>query len=295
MLRAILSVITLLPAAVCVATPAAPAPTESETLLLSDPGLPDEWKTWQWNKTPVALSPDQDFPAAVAAGEGAVRRSLCLRIRWPDDQYRSLLLEPAAPQEPIPYQVREVGVWVKGAGSAHLLDVRFTDANGKEARLPLGALNFEEWRRLSAAVPAEWAQPLTLRSLSISTGAPRRAGTTPIYLGPLEAHINAGAPLAATEEGARLTLKADAPDGILPDEPRARLYLSVRWWRAGRHRLQVRHTLVNWEGRTQKLTPISAEFAWNWSRKVEIPTPAYGPYWYRAEVRDDAGRVLKTE
>lgn len=81
-------------------------------------------------------------------------RVLGVRVDFLRRGYHSFTIRPVRPI-PIEGITRTVSVWVAGRNSGHQLSVIVRDMNGRDHSIYMGDLNFQGWRQLTAAIPAQ--------------------------------------------------------------------------------------------------------------------------------------------
>ena len=163
------------------ALPLSPAPVKVQTVpavvpvgvsrVVSDLNLPGEWRVPPRNQDGGSLSLTMAFPADVKTDLDTMRQSLQVGIHFPGsgapNGFNVFQVEPIR-SLPVPFQLLEVHLWLKGTGTRHNFDLLFTDADGKSVNLSPtpDRLDFVGWRQVSAKIPADWLQPLTFHGIA---------------------------------------------------------------------------------------------------------------------------------
>lgn len=177
---------------------AEPAP---ETRTLSDLNLPGEWIADQWNKAQGRVGVRPEFPAGLAIPGGATEgSSLGIKINFvggSPNAFEFFSIHPGATQELIPFKVLNASIWIKGSGRGQYMELHFTDATGQDVKVGVGQMDFADWRKVSAPIPASWAQPLTFKSLTFHNWHMPEPADITIYATRLEVTVDTAQPLNA--------------------------------------------------------------------------------------------------
>ncbi|HET8718973.1 MAG TPA: phosphodiester glycosidase family protein [Nocardioidaceae bacterium] len=101
----------------------------------------------------------------VRARKGRAGKALALRYTLRGAGERSAYLSATTPIR-LPARARRIGLWVRGDGHGGWLRMNLADASGARATVNLASrVTWKGWRFLTVAVPAELAQPLSLREV----------------------------------------------------------------------------------------------------------------------------------
>lgn len=256
-----------------------------EVRLLSDLASPLEWKAYQWNKAPGAVTASDSFPEALRTAEGEPRRSLAAAVDWPaGPDFCFFSIVPAVPLPPIAFSASAVSVWVRGSGTGHGLEAHFKDAAGKDVKVSLGAADFGDWRKLRAKIPASAAQPLTFDSLTLHNWGLVGPDRVTVCFARLEVTVDPAKELVKLDGTPTLTVQTTATDGLVDDEGKTVLRLGMTAWQPQKATLTLRQALRDWSGQVIPLPEVTFELTGNWKQEVPIVLPRFGPYLYRADV-----------
>ena len=254
-----------------------------ETRPLADLDMPGAWVPAQWNSAALRVALERELPPPAPADPDA--RSLAADVRWPaGSDFRFANLEPHPKPAPIPFRVLSLGLWVKGSGTAHSLEAHFADANGKDVKVGMGDLRSTDWRRLTARVPDDSAQPLTLRSLTLHNWNARGAAETRLLLAGLDASVDTAQRLVPGPDVPALTVANECENGLTPASGRASVLLRVSSWDAPAGPLEVRWRLSDWKGKSVLADKAPITLAGRWSKRVDVALPAFGAYTCTVEI-----------
>lgn len=171
------------------------ARAEEATRTISDMNTPGEWVEYQWNGAKGRLAVRPEFPAELK-GKGGEETSLGVKTVWPGGEgMKFCSIVPANPaQTEVPFKLLRVSLWVKGSGTGHNGEIHFT-ANGQE-KGPDGKpykiafktpITWTDWRRVEFEIPADWQQPLAIKSVTVHSWGRPEPGETTTYFTRLEA------------------------------------------------------------------------------------------------------------
>jgi hypothetical protein len=133
-----------------------------------DLGTTGAWKACQWNKASGKIEISGEFPEELKA-KGS---SLCLKVYWAGGEGMRFFSVVPAKQDPLKAKVSKASIWVKGSGNSRYVELHFLangqekDAGGKFYKIGMGQMNFTDWRKLETQIPADWPQPLTIKSVT---------------------------------------------------------------------------------------------------------------------------------
>ncbi len=152
---------------------------------VTDFNVPGEWKPYQWNKATGKISVRPEFPDELK-GKGDEETSLGLKISWPGGEGMRFFTIVPEKQVTIPFKVSKGSIWIKGTSNGRYLELHFLangqekDDKGKLYKLGgPGAFNFDNWRKHEFTIPADWPQPLTIKSVTFHDwGCPQPAEDT---------------------------------------------------------------------------------------------------------------------
>ncbi len=152
---------------------------------VTDFNTPGEWVTYQYNKAQGKISVRPEFPDTLK-GKGDEETSLGLKINWPGGEgMRFFTVTPANPVT-IPFKVTKGSIWIKGSPNGRYLELHFLangqdkDAKGNVYKLGgPGKISFSDWKKHEFTIPADWPQPLTIKSVTFHDwGCPQPAEDT---------------------------------------------------------------------------------------------------------------------
>jgi len=158
---------------------------------ISDFNGPGEWTAYQWNKAQGKIESAPEFPQELK-GKGDKENSLGVKISWPGGEGMRFFSIVQAKPEALSFKPAKAGLWVKGSGSNRYVELHFLangqekDANGKPYKIGLGQMNYTDWRKVEAAIPPDWPQPLTIKTLTFHDWNLPQAVEDTIYVTRLE-------------------------------------------------------------------------------------------------------------
>ena len=160
------------------------------TRTISDMNTPGEWVDYQYSSAKGRLAVRPEFPGALK-GKGGEETSLGVKTTWPGGEgMKFCSIVPANPaQTAVPFRLLKISLWVKGAGTGHHGEIHFTangqekGADGKAYKVALKEpISWTEWRKVECDIPADWPQPLAVKSITLhSWGRPEPAETTTYF------------------------------------------------------------------------------------------------------------------
>lgn len=181
-----------------------PQPISGTARTVSDMNLPGEWRIPPKNTGGGSLSMTDAFPAEIKTDAQVIRQSLQVGIKFPGanaaNAFNVFQVEPVR-NLPVPYQLIEVRLWLKGTGTRHSFDLLFSDADGKNVNLKPSPerLDFEGWRQVTAKVPADSLQPLTFRGIGFYSWGIKEPADLAIGMSRLEFVIDPKHPVKQEE------------------------------------------------------------------------------------------------
>jgi hypothetical protein len=206
-------------------------------------------------------------------------------VDWPaGPNFCFFSIVPTTPLPPIAFHALALSVWVRGSGTGHGLEAHFKDAEGKDVKIALGALDFSDWRKLRAKIPATFAQPLTFDSLTLHNWGLVGPERVTVCFARLEVTVDPSKELVKLDGTPMLTLQTSATDGLVDAQGRTTLRLGMTAWQPQKTSLILRHRLRDWSGQVTALPEVSFELSSSWRQEVPITLPRFGPYLYSAEV-----------
>jgi hypothetical protein len=267
----------------------APVAHAQQTVSWSDFVLPAEWSVDAWSRAGAGLEPTADVPPAVTP---APRGSLLVHTSWgAGGDFRWMALNPAA-TDPIPWRIRAVSLWVKGAGTKHGLNLVLKDAAGKETKCGLGDVNFTGWRQLKAQVPGGGIAGGSIGALIFDNWEQRGTASFDIGLSRLELLCDAP-DKGAVAPAPTLRLMAEGPNGLLPTDGPSRGWARVTSWTAEPRHFELKGRLVDWDGKATELAPQTIEAQGVVAMAVPIEAPAFGAFHWEATLSADGQPVAK--
>ncbi|MCL2191787.1 MAG: flagellar filament outer layer protein FlaA [Treponema sp.] len=96
-------------------------------------------------RQPIAAEEGMDIPDEHVLG---------VRVDFLRRGYHNFTIRPIRPI-PIEGVTKTVSVWVAGRNANHVLNVLVRDMRGRTHEIRMGTLNFQGWRRLTAAIPPQ--------------------------------------------------------------------------------------------------------------------------------------------
>jgi hypothetical protein len=190
----------------------APAPTQTEPVVvptgiartISDMNFPGEWRIPPKNQNGGSLSLTDAFPSELKTAPDMIRQSVQVNIQFPGSAaangFNSFQVEPNQ-NLPVPFQLIEARLWLKGTGTRHTFDLLFTDADGKNVNLTPkpGRLEFDGWQQVTAQVPADCLQPLIFRGIEFYSWGIKEPANLAIGMSRLEFVIDPQHPIKREE------------------------------------------------------------------------------------------------
>ena len=177
---------------------------------VGDPGRAGSWKAYQWNKAPGAVSVRDDFPKQIKPAVGRSGRSLKAEISFAaGSEFQFFQLHPAEPPKS-DGRLLAAGCWLKGPASEHYIEFYFTDAKGESVKVAPSPsrLRFGGWRRVSARVPAKWAQPVRFKGIGFHNYGLGAAARIEVGLAEPDLRVASEAEIAAAAKQAAAGRKA---------------------------------------------------------------------------------------
>ncbi len=184
-----------------VALVAASLGAQETTHTLTDLNQAGEWTSYAWSKAPNTVAVVPEFPEALKGlGEPG---ALQVKVTWPGGEgFAFSTVVPSAPAAlTIPYRVSKASLWIKGSGTGHYVELHFLangqekSAEGKEYKLGLGQMTYDTWQKCEAVIPADWPQPLTVKSIAMHNWSVPMAGEATCHFTRLEVTGDPGQPL----------------------------------------------------------------------------------------------------
>ncbi len=240
---------------------------------LDDFGLPGAWQVYEWNSAPGSLGVVRDGPPE-APNAAAIEVS----IQWPqDDEFRFFSLTQAMGRGAIPFRLTEVGLWVRGGGDGHHMELHFTDGSGADGKVGLGSLTFVGWQRLQAAIPPEIPQPITLKGLTWhSWGMTGAGGPATVALAQVEGVIEDSDRLVEGELPPQLLVSTARPHGLADAAGVCELSLRVLRWETAPQSYDL---VVSWaDGDTETEERHTLTVAEESSLALPVRLPRYGAF-----------------
>jgi hypothetical protein len=146
----------------------------AEETVVSDATTIDDWKPFQWNKTPLTLENSEDYPPEAKVSEGGKKGSIAAKMSWTGGEFKFSSLKMKAPVA-LPAETGAMSIWVKGTGTAHSVELHFTDAEGREKddndrylKIIVGDLRSQDWQHFSKTIPSDWKQPLIFQGVTFT-------------------------------------------------------------------------------------------------------------------------------
>ncbi len=136
----------------------------------SDFNVAGDWTAYQWNKAQGKLESSAELPAELKGKDKS--GSLCLKISWPGGEGMRFFSIVQSKPAPLPAKLSKASIWMKSSGSNRYVELHFLangqekDSAGKPYKISMGQMNFTDWKKLEAAIPSDWPQPLTIKSLT---------------------------------------------------------------------------------------------------------------------------------
>lgn len=136
----------------------------------NDFNIAGDWTAYQWNKAQGKIETSADMPAELKGKDKT--GSLCIKISWPGGEGMRFFSVVQSKPSTLAAKISKASIWVKGSGNSRYIELHFLangqekDANGKPYKVGLGQLNFNDWKKLEVSIPADWPQPLTIKSLT---------------------------------------------------------------------------------------------------------------------------------
>ncbi|MES2461341.1 MAG: hypothetical protein V4671_12225 [Armatimonadota bacterium] len=171
---------------------------------VSDMNLPGEWRVPLKNQGGGSLSMSTAFPDGIKADPDVLRQSLQINIRFPGSEapngFNTFQVEPIR-NIPVPYQLIETRLWLKGTGTRHNIELMFSDADGKNVNLSptQSRLDFDGWQQVTAKVPADSLQPLTFRGIGFYSWGIKEPANLAVGVSRLEFVIDPKRPVKREE------------------------------------------------------------------------------------------------
>jgi hypothetical protein len=277
------SVVPLLTLLLCGAFPGPCKALGQEVRLLSDFSDAAAWRPDQWNKAAGTVAASDSFPEVLRTREQEPRKSLALAVDWPTGAAFSFFtVTPVAEQPPIPFAVQQVSLWMRGSGTGHGAEVHFADAKGQDVKVGLGALDFTDWRKLRAKIPASFAQPLRFRCVTLHNWGLTGPESVTVWITRLEVVVDSAKPLMALDGKPTLKVQSNAMEGVVAEEGSATLSLSLQAWQPAATSYELRQTLTDWQGKATTLPTLAVELTGPWQQSVPVKLERFGPYSYEA-------------
>lgn len=180
---------------------------------LTDMNLPGEWVPYQYNKAAGKLAVRPEFPE-ILKGKGDTESALGVKIDWPGGEAMSFFsVVPANKQAlTIPFKVLKASLWVKGSGFGDFVEMHFVgpggvdkDPKGKAMKVGLGKMSFADWQKCEIVIPADWPQPLTVKSVTCHNWGLQQPGASTVYFTRLEVTIDSSQSLGTEAAPAKST------------------------------------------------------------------------------------------
>lgn len=257
----------------CLATPSLAA---ERTVPLGNLGLFGAWRVYEWNSAPGTMQLVDDAPPT--STEGPVERSLEATIDWPrDDEFRFFSLTQVMGRGPIPFRLLEVRVWVRGSGDGHHMELHFTDGEGKDGKVGLGALTFEGWQQLSAPIPAEVPQPITVKGLTWhSWGMTGAGGPATVAVAQLEGIVDDSTPVGPSDLAPQLLVSTARPHGLADADGVCELSVRVLRWETAPRSYDLAVSLADGDTETKERHTLTV--AEEGSLNLPVRLPRYGTF-----------------
>jgi hypothetical protein len=164
-----------------------------ETHVVADMTNSDDYKVHQYNNASMEVEPADEIPT-IEGGEGP-KKSLKVKVNWPGgDEFHFAVLE--IKNGLVPFECDSLGIWVKGSGTRHAIEIAFKGADGTGGKVVVGSGSSTEWTFLAKPLPSEVQQPITVQSVNIQDWDDKNAGETICYYSRLEAGIDSNKPLS---------------------------------------------------------------------------------------------------
>ena len=166
----------------------------AETIKVADLGTAGEWELYKWNKAQGKISVSPEMPEALKIK--GLKGTLEMKISWPGGE--GMRFFSVVPTKPVAVNAKasKASIWIKGSPNLRYLEIHFLangqekDASGKQYKISLGQLNFDNWKQMEAAIPADWPMPLMVKSLTLHDWKQPQPAEDTIYAGGLELRTN---------------------------------------------------------------------------------------------------------
>jgi hypothetical protein len=172
--------------------------------IVSDMNLPGEWRVAPSTLVGGALAISEQFPSEVTTDVDAARRALKVNIKFPGSAagytLQTFQIEPLQ-NLPVPFQLLEVRLWLRGTGTSHNVELHFSDGDGKRVNIGTtpGKLDFSDWKQVTVKIPADWQQPLTFHGIGFTAWGIKEAADLNTEMTRLEFVIDSNQPLKGDE------------------------------------------------------------------------------------------------
>ncbi len=206
---------------------ALPLAAAEERILIEDLGFPGAFAPEIWNKAPGTVETSGEVP-----DEWDGERGLAVRVDWPAGaEFRFYNVLPRLSRGDIPYRLKQVSVWVQGAGIDRSLELHFRDAAGESVKLGLGNVSFEGWQQKQLNIPPDWRQPLRFGGLTLHNyGRNDAGGSGTVRFAGLEGVIDTEDRLVPELPGPSLLVAPSDPFGLADAEGTAAIDLRLLPW-----------------------------------------------------------------
>lgn len=206
---------------------ALPLGAAEERIVIEDLGFPGAFAPEIWNKAPGAVETTTEVP-----DEWDGERGLAVRVDWPAGaEFRFYNVLPRLSRGDIPYRLKQVSVWVQGAGIDRSLELHFRDAAGESVKLGLGNVLFEGWQQKQLDIPAGWRQPLRFGGITLHNyGRNDAGGSGTVRFAGLEGLVETDDRLVAELPGPSLLVAPANPFGLADADGTAAIDLRLLPW-----------------------------------------------------------------
>jgi hypothetical protein len=146
----------------------------ADETVVSDGTTIDDWKPFQWNKTPLTIENSEDYPPEAKVSEGGKKGSIAAKMSWAGGEFKFASVQVKSPVA-LPAETGSISIWVKGSGTPHAVELHFKDAEGREKddndrylKIIVGNLRSQDWQHFAKTIPSEWKQPLTFQGVTFT-------------------------------------------------------------------------------------------------------------------------------
>ncbi len=266
-------------ACICVLSAGSACSAADRTVPLDDLSAPGGWQAYAWNSAPLSVQVVADAPADLPtelAGVAVAEAS----VNWPmDDEFRFSSLESVHGRGPIPFRLSEAGLWVWSAGDGHHLELHFGDADGEDVKVGLGSLTWEGWKYVTVPIPAEFKQPLTVRTLTWhSWGLKGAGGPARTLVGGLVGVVDDSDRVVEGDLPVQLVVASRNPHAIADDDGTCALAFRVLSWETEARAMELAARVMDTEGELVGEASETGEASGLWTGELVLDLPRNGSF-----------------